>query len=184
MGALAWASSSDAFCFASTATPGLLPHVSNTGPCTQNILLRSTASSSRFREEDPERLWLCLRELSRRGEQQHEECPVQNWHMLGADTSPGTDVSLAPWVSVWAEHRKENEERLQSPGSLTHCFVLAWERGRQGFHFCTWSFRKVLLSPVSQALSPLPFLPAGLSPAEQSGELGQESVLMSARGTK
>lgn len=32
---------------------------------------------------------------------------------------------------------------------LSHCFVLlAWERGRQRLRFCTWSIRKVLLSPL------------------------------------
>lgn len=76
MGALAWASSSDAFCFASMTAPRLPPRITSAGPHTQNMLLKSTASSSRFREEDPERPWLCLQELLRRGEPQREECPV------------------------------------------------------------------------------------------------------------
>lgn len=38
--------------------------------------------------------------------------------MPGASSSSGADVSLAPWVSVCAECRRENEEKLQSPAGF------------------------------------------------------------------
>lgn len=142
MGVLAWASSSDAFCFASAATPGRPQHVSNAGAHTQNMLLKSTASSSHFREEDPKRPGPFHWELSRRGEPQCKECPVKNWRMPGTNTSLGSDASLAPWVSVRAERRRENKEKLQSPGGF--------QQGAPAFSMCAnlACRRQVVTSPL------------------------------------
>lgn len=79
--------------------------------------------------------------------------------MPAADTSPGTDVSLAPWVSVWAERRRENEERLQSPGGF--------QQGAPAFSICA-----DLASRWHVVTSPLPWLPL-LNPLLCSPCLGE-----------
>jgi len=194
-GALAWASSSDAFCFAPSTHQ-------------QRRALRSKRPAEKHREQ------LSLlggrsREtsVSSRGEGSSNVRSAQ----YGAGTSPATDVSLAPWVSECAERRIEDEERLQSSGGFQQGALAFSLRANLASRRLVVSSRRLwllLLNPwrcspclgEGQAgglisvhgaaerfcwpLSALPFLPAGLSPAEQPGEPEQDPVLMSVSRTK
>lgn len=115
VGTPAWASSSNSYCFGSTATPGLRPCIRKVGPALKafcwEALAAALASGGRSRET----------------------------------------ITLLPGALEDSRATRRGEGQ-------------AWGQLR--------SFRKVLLSLLSQVPSPMS-LPADLSPAQQSGEPGR-----------